>query len=206
MTDVDRPAVEGNTRRAFMGQAALAGVGVVGLGLASSAKAATMPQQPEALSGHDYTMALPNAMNETQFRMGVIGPATLSRVTSEIAVDKAASAHAKEFANFELREAIAVTTVLANLKTSMPPMDATAKATLEKIRGASAGPKFDMAYMQAQLENHEFLHDHTERYLKNSADATSMPEMNGRNLATLALATFTEHVQICKDILAELKA
>ena len=104
ITDVDRPAVEGNTRRAFMGQAALAGVGVVGLGLASSAKAATMPQQPEALSGHDYTMALPNAMNEVQFRMGVIGPATLSRVTSEIAVDKAADAHAKEFANFELRE------------------------------------------------------------------------------------------------------
>ena len=63
-----------------------------------------------------------------------------------------------------------------------------------------------MAYMQAQLENHEFLRDHTVTYLKNSSSATSMAEMNGRNLATLALATFTEHVQICKDILTELKA
>ena len=206
MTEIDHPAKDNNTRRAFMGQAALAGVGIVGLGIAASAKAATMPEQPEAMSGHAYTMPLPNAMNEAQFRMGVIGPATLSRVTSEMAVDKASNAQAKEFANFELREAIAVMTVLTNLKTPAPAMDATAKATLEKIKTASAGAKFDMAYMQAQLENHEFLRDHTTAYLKNSADATSMPEMNGRNLATLALATFTEHVQICKDVLAELKA
>ena len=206
MTDVDHLAIERNTRRAFMGQAALAGAGIVALGVASSAKAATMPEQPNAVSGHDYPMALPNAMNEAEFRMGVIGPAILSRVTSEIAVDKAANPHAKEFANFELREAIAVTTVLANLKTPVPPMDATARATLKKIENASAGSKFDMAYMQAQLENHEFLRDLTTNYLKNSSGATSMSEMNGRNLATLALATFTEHVQICKDILAELKA
>lgn len=206
MTDVDHLAVESNTRRVFMGQAALTGVGIVALGFGSSAKAATMPQQPDANSGHDYTMVLPNAMNEAQFRMGVIGPATLSHVTSEIAVDRATNAHAKEFANFELREAIAVLTVLANLKTPMPPMDATAKATLKKIKDASAGSQFDMAFMQAQLENHEFLRDHTTSYLKNSSGATSMPEMSGRNLATLALATFTEHVQISKDILAELKA
>ena len=205
MTDADQLTKDNESRRAFMGQAALAGVGMVALGLGSSAKAATMPEQPEAMSGHNYKTALPNAMNEAQFRMGVIGPATLSRVTSEMAVDKATNTHAKEFANFELREAIAVTTVLANLKTPVPAMDATAKETLEKIKSAS-GPKFDMVYMQAQLENHEFLRDHTVAYLKNSSAATSMPEMNGRNLATLALATFTEHVQICKDILAELKA
>lgn len=206
MTDLNQVTTMSSARRAFFGQAALAGVGVAALGFTKSAKAAAMPQQPNALSGHDYTMSLPNAMNEAQFRMGVIGPATLSRVTSEMAVDKASNAHAKEFANFELREAIAITTVLANLHTPVPPMDATAKATLEKIQKASAGAEFDMAYMQAQLENHEFLRDLTTEYLKKSSSATSMIEMNGRNLAIVALATFTEHVQICKDILAELKA
>ncbi len=206
MTEINHSSTKTNARRTFLGQAALAGVGIATLGLVSSAKAAAMPQQTDANNGHDYAMTLPNAMNEAQFRKGVIGPATLSRVTSEMGVDKATNAHAKEFANFELREAIAVTTVLANLKTPVPPMDATAKATLAKIQNASAGSEFDMAYMQAQLENHEFLRDHTVTYLKNSSGATSMAEMNGRNLATLALATFTEHVQICKDILAELKA
>ena len=162
-----------------------------------------MPNQPEADNGHDYTMPDPNAKTEKDFRMGVIGPATLSKATSEIAVDKAVNAQAKEFANFELREAIGVLTVLKALKTPVPPMDAKAKETLEKIKSAE-GVDFDKAYIQAQLENHEFLRDLATVYLKNSAHATSMAEMHGRNYATLTLGAFKEHVVLCKDVLKQL--
>ena len=114
---------------------------------------------------------------------------------------------AKEFAGFELAEAIAVTTVLKDLGTAVPPMDAKAQATLEKIKAAANGAAFDQAYITAQLENHEFLRDLATAYLKNSAAGTAdMAEKHGRHLATLALSTFTEHVAMTKRISGEIRA
>ena len=197
-------------RRTVLSNAAMLGLGLGVVGIAGSlpslARAAATPQQPEADSGADYKMPKPNAKTEAEFRMGVIGPATLSLITSQMAVDRASDAKTKEFANFELREAIAVTTVLKSLKTPQPPMDPIAKETLAKIKAASDGSDFDKTYMMAQLENHEYLRDLAVSYLSNSEAATSMPEMHGRHLATLALATFKEHVVISKDILQTLGA
>ena len=133
-----------------------------------------------------------------QFEMGVFGPAQLSLVTSQIAVDRARKADAREFAGFELTEAVAVTA---------PPMDAKAQATLEKIRSAAAGQAFDRAYIDAQYENHVFLRDLATAYLTNSpSDTSDMSEMHGRHLATLALATFKEHTMITQRISSELRA
>jgi len=209
MNDFDnasRPdAPEAGTRRAFLSRLAAAGVGAAALGLAASAQAATKPKQPAADTGHDYPMPAPHAMTEKQFRMGVVGPATLSHLVSEMAVDRATDPAVKEFANFELREAIGVLTVLESLNTPVPPLDAKAKATLAKIQ-SSQGAAFDKAYITAQLANHEFLRDLAATYLKNSAGHTSMAELHGRNLATLALGTFKEHVVHCKDISAALQA
>lgn len=145
-----------------------------------------------------------NAKTEKEFRMGVIGPAELSLATSKIATQKASQKNAKEFAGFELTEAIAVTAVLKDLGTPVPPMDAKAKATLEKIKNTPSGNEFDKVYITAQLENHEFLRDLAQNYLINSKDKTTPAESQGRHLATLALATFKEHVAITKRILGEL--
>ncbi len=191
-------------RRTFLTRIAVAGLGVAALGLVapSEVMAATQPRQPEADTGHNYPMPKPHATTEAQFRKGVIGPATLSLLTSQIAVDKATNAQVMEFANFELREAIGVTTVLKSLKTPVPPMDAVAKATLQKIKSTPKGAAFDKAYITAQLANHEFLRDLANSYLANSAGHTSMAEMHGRHLAMLSLATFKEHVVHTKKILA----
>lgn len=146
------------------------------------------------------------AKTEADFRNGVIGPAELSLATSKIAVDKATNEHAKIFAGYELAEAIAVTDVLRDLGTAVPEMDEKAKATLAKIQSAS-GDEFDMAYIQAQLENHEYLRDLAEGFLANSSPSNKdMAEMHGRHLATLSHAVFVEHVDITTRILAELKA
>lgn len=182
-------------RRIFLTRVAVAGLGVTAIGLAASAEAFSTTGQSKT------------AANEMQFRMGVIGPAQLSLVTSQIAVDKARQANAKEFAGFELTEAISVTTVLKMLRTPMPAMDAKAQATLEKIRTAPQGAAFDRAYITAQHENHVFLRDLAESYLKNSSPNTTDPaEMHGQHLATLALATFKEHVAITARIMRELRA
>ena len=148
----------------------------------------------------------PVATTEKEFRQGVIGPAELSLATSQIASTKATQKNAKEFAGFELTEAIAVTTVLKDLGTPVPAPDAKAKATLAKIKSTPAGAAFDKAYIQAQLENHEFLRDLAQNYLKNSAGKTTPAESQTRHLATLALAVFKEHVAITKRILSELGA
>lgn len=182
-------------RRAFLTRMAVAGLGVTALGLAASAE------------GFGASAQSKNAANEMQFRAGVIGPAQLSLVTSQIAVDRARQANAKEFAGFELTEAIAVTTVLKMLRTPMPPMDAKAQATLDKIKTAPQGAAFDRAYITAQHENHVFLRDLAESFLKNSSpNTTDMAEMHGQHLATLALAVFKEHVAITARIMRELRA
>lgn len=193
--EMDEIRHDSPNRRAFLTHMAVAGMGVTALGLAASTEAFGTPAQSRT------------AANEMQFRMGVIGPAQLSLVTSQIAVDKARQANAKEFAGFELTEAISVTTVLKMLRTPMPAMDAKAQATLEKIRTAPQGAAFDRAYITAQHENHVFLRDLAESYLKNSSpNTTDMAEMHGQHLATLALATFKEHVAITARIMRELRA
>ncbi len=204
MTDFNQE--EGATsRRTFLSRIAAAGLGAAALGLAASVQAATKPEQPQADTGHDYPMAHPHAMTAKQFYMGVIGPATLSKITSEIAVDKASNAHVKEFANFELREALAVTTVLAEMGIPTPPMNATGKAILAKLK-SSDGAAFDKTYIMAQISNHEFLRDLASTYLANSSGHTGMEEMHGRHLALLTLNEFKEHVVITKNISSELQA
>ena len=176
----------------------------------AAAPALAMAQGRHRMNRDPASMPMPDVSGtrtHQQFEMGVIGPAQLSLVTSQIAVDRARKADAREFAGFELAEAIAVTTVLKQLGTSVPPMDAKAQATLEKIRSAPAGQAFDRAYIDAQYENHVFLRDLATAYLSNSpADTTDMGEMHGRHLATLALATFKEHTMITHRIAGELRA
>ncbi len=204
MTNFNHEAGGATSRRTFLSRVAAAGLGAAALGLAASVQAATKPEQPQAETGHNYPMAHPNAMTAKQFYMGVMGPATLSKITSEIAVDKATNAHAKEFANFELREAIAVTTVLSEMGTPTPPLNAVGKAILAKLK-SSDGAAFDKAYIMAQLSNHEFLRDHAAAYLANSNGHRSMEETHGRHLALLTLNEFKEHVVITKNISAELQ-
>ena len=188
-------------RRTILTGAAAALVAVPALAMAQSS----------SRMGHDAAaMPMPDVSGtrtNKQFAMGVIGPAELSLVTSQIAVDRARKADAREFAGFELTEAIAVTTVLKELGTPVPPMDAKAKATLDKIRAAAPGEAFDRAYIDAQYENHVFLRDLAMAYLGNAPkDPNDMAEMQGRHLATLALATFKEHVLITHRIAQELQA
>ena len=188
-------------RRTLLTGAAAALVAVPAMAMAQ--RHGRMANDPAAMPMPDVS----GTRTSQQFTMGVIGPAMLSLATSQIAVDRARKADAREFAGFELTEAIAVTTVLKQLGTPVPPMDAKAQATLDKIRSAAPGAAFDRAYIDAQYENHVFLRDLATAYLGNSPpNPNDMMEMHGRHLATLALATFKEHTMITQRIAHELRA
>lgn len=193
---------ETNPRRDFV-KSTLAGTIALTAGLTGTA--ALFESFTTDNSTAEFT-GQPVAATEKEFRMGVIGPATLSLITSQIAVTKASNKFAKQFAEFELTEAIAVTGVLKDLGTPVPPMDAKATATLNKIKTAKAGADFDKAYIQAQKENHEFLRDLAQDYLNKGKGKPGPAENQGRHLATLSLAVFKEHVAITTGILHELGA
>ena len=181
--------------------AVVLGVGLSSLSLLSTAQAAA-DKADVSMPGDKKPVT-----NEELFRMGVIGPAELSLLSSKLALEKATDKDVKEFAGFEETEAIAVTSVLKQLGTAVPAPDAKAKATMEKLEAASKGAEFDKAYIMAQYENHVFLRDHAEDYLKHAEGSKdSAAELQGQHLATLALATFKEHVAITKRISGELKA
>ena len=175
--------------------------------LPSHAKAvqATGVQQPEADSGHDYPTPMPSAATAAQFYAGVIGPATLSVAASRLAVDKAADADTRQFANFELREAIAVTAVLGSLNVPAPPMSAGGQDLLDKLK-TTDGADFDRTYITAELTNHEFLRDLAESYLKKVTGPAGMEERYGRHVATIVLTAFQEHVVLSKNIVRALSA
>jgi hypothetical protein len=203
MTNFNEDVWKASSRREFLASIASVGMGVAALGLSSSVDAATTPQQPAADTGHAYPFPSPHANTEKEFREAVIPIATLSHLISEFALDRATRRDAKEFANFELRETIAVLAILKAAGTPVPPFDATIKSILASVKSAK-GTDFDKAYIGAELAGHEYLRDLAESYLTNSAAATSPGELHVRDLASLSLVLFKEHVVLAKDIKGKL--
>lgn len=162
--------------------------------------------QPQADTGHHYSMPTPNISRGSDFWKGVVGPATLSVLASKIAVDKATDQDAKDFANFELREALAVATIMNNLGITVPPMQEGATAFLASLESTPPGPEFDRIYVEAELANHEFLRDLAGSYLSNGDSSAHGEEGQTRLLATLAITAFKEHVVLTKNILDRLNA
>jgi predicted outer membrane protein len=144
--------------------------------------------------------------NAARFFATVIPRAELSLATSQIAVENASNANAKEFAGFELGEAITVNMVLKDMLSAdsliaPPPME-----LVNKLKALSKGVAFDRTYIAFQLENHIALRDMADAFLSATVGSREPAEKHGRHLATLMLAVFKEHVAICKRISSELKA
>jgi putative membrane protein len=146
-----------------------------------------------------------NAMNEKEFRNGVMPRAQLSMMASQLAVDKATQKNAKEFAGFELMEAKTVIEVLKDAGTPAAPLNEDGKDFIEKLKCA-AGNEFDKLYMHAELTNHEYLRDLAESYLGHAGGKTTPAEKETQHLATLALFAFKEHVALTKRIYVEVNA
>jgi hypothetical protein len=79
-------------------------------------------------------------VSSKDFRTGVMPRAQLSMQASKLAVDKAVQKDTKEFAGWELMEAIAVINVLKDAGTPVSPMGEEGRAFLEKLKGLEVVP------------------------------------------------------------------
>jgi predicted outer membrane protein len=147
--------------------------------------------------------AIPELVSEQEFRNGVMPRAQLSKLACEIALKKTADADVKEFASWELLEATTVIDVLQDLDTPATAIGPDATAFLSKLKDLK-GKEFDNEYMAAELSNHEFLRDLAQSYLDNPDGKPSGRDKETWHAASLALFAFTEHVGLCKKIIAGL--
>ncbi|HVU57274.1 MAG TPA: DUF4142 domain-containing protein [Puia sp.] len=141
-------------------------------------------------------------VNEKQLREGIMPRAQLSKAACEIALEKTTNKSVKQFAGWELMEATTVIKVLKDVgtpTTTMAPEAASFLHHLQSLQGSS----FDKEFMQAELSNHEFLRDLAEGFINGYDEAITGKQEIG-HVSNLALFAFTEHVGLCKNILAEL--
>ncbi len=144
-------------------------------------------------------------MTEKEFNASLIGPVQFSLATSRIAVDKATNEKVKEFATFELAEAVAVTKVLTDLGNVIPITVENTKAEFTEIESAGKGVAFDKLYMKSQVANHKLLRDLTEEYLKEApSDKLDKEEIKEKHLAILVLTIFNQHIAIAEKTAEEL--
>jgi putative membrane protein len=150
---------------------------------------------------------LSNVRTVQQYVTQAIGRAELSRAASEAAMDKATRPDVRELAGYELMEAKAIISCLRDLGAPASQMGPDAKSVLDMVAGASKGNAFDRAYITAQCENHAYLRDLTAAYLEGSDPrATDARERQCRQLAMLALCTFTEHAATANRISRDIRA
>ena len=195
--------VDGNSaagalnRRAFLTRAAVAGLSVSALATAVSAQA------PQPVPDAGPLVPAPGApTNESEYRLALIGPATLSLLSSQLASTRATNSGVKQFAIFELSEATNVTAVLKDMGTPTPALDPVA-AELMATLNAAQGVDFDRAYIQSQHEAHVLLRTLAQTYLANSR-SDKLEEKHGRHMAMLQLPTITEHISHTQQLTLEL--
>jgi hypothetical protein len=133
--------------------------------------------------------------------------AELARAAAQAAVAKATRPDVRECAGYELMGAKAVIACLKEIGAPAPQLGPDARSALEMVNNASKGDAFDRAYVRAQCENNAFLRDLTAAYLEDGDPRSNdQRERQCRQLATLALCTFTERAAIANRIQREIRA
>ncbi|PWT96760.1 MAG: hypothetical protein C5B52_15045 [Bacteroidetes bacterium] len=141
-------------------------------------------------------------VNEKQLREGIMPRAQLSKAACEIALEKTQNKSVKQFAGWELMEATTVIKVLEDVGTKVTPITGDARTFLDHLESLEE-KEFDKEYMQAELSNHEFLRDLAQQFIDGYDEELTGKQEIG-HVSNLALFAFTEHIGLCKNIIAEL--
>ncbi len=138
-----------------------------------------------------------------------IAVGSLSLILSQIALPKVSQPFLKQFVGFEIAEQEAVAGILKAIQTNAAPtgsiaspadaevmqnLDEAAKASVEKLRGLSAGSAFDHDYIRYEVEGHRKLLDIQEVYLK------TPDNLDETNVAKLARGMIKEHLTLLADM------
>ncbi|WP_166802161.1 DUF4142 domain-containing protein [Microvirga pakistanensis] len=129
--------------------------------------------------------------------------------TSRIALNKARNEDLKRFANFEVQEQ---TTLAEVLRSMMDPaataatgssgamqgdmqMDASGRDMLQTLQSQQAGPAFDKAYLDGQMQGHRNLLQAQEEYLQSNPQ-----NREHMNVARMARTQIREHIALLERI------
>jgi predicted outer membrane protein len=187
-------------------------MGIAAAGLAAAYRQNRAAGAADVLSGSagfqtvQFGMPAATAANQQQYRAKMMRVGTLSMMSSQIAVQRASNRDVRAFATFELNETTALATILREMGTAAPVMNAQDRALLNALRNAR-GIAFDRAYIRAQYDAHVFARNLTTSYLASARANRNRPnEMHARHIATLSLPTINEHIVHSQTILAQLRA
>lgn len=130
----------------------------------------------------------------TQAKIAQLGTASLQ--TSQLALTKATNADVKMFAKYEAAEQETMGQILKDMGTAVPATSADGTAVLNKLQALN-GAAFDKAFMQAQVETHQKLHQAV-----SALNATG--DQHVKHVTSLALTTITEHTERGQMLLSRL--
>ncbi|HVY74066.1 MAG TPA: DUF4142 domain-containing protein [Puia sp.] len=154
------------------------------------------------MGNHPYNAQTPRGfIDEKAFRTDVMPRMQRSKLVCEIVLEKTTDADIKEFAGLEQRGAATLIDILQDLGTPQIALDGETTAFLVKLKHIH-GVAFDKEYMAATLSDHEFLLKLAQRYLDNPAGKPPGRDKETWHMAALALLVFTEHLALCRKIIA----
>lgn len=122
-----------------------------------------------AAAGAVLPLVVTQAAAQTRPASSVAGPdnyvqqtlllGTVAMKTSEIALEKASDPNVRKFAELEIAEQKTSASVLAATPsgTTPPELPPERQEKIDALSGMEAGPDFDQAYVQAQIEGHNEL-------------------------------------------------
>jgi putative membrane protein len=173
-----------NRRNAFIGL----GLGVAVPLLTRAAMAQTTPSE--------------GAGDQSDYVTQTLMTGSVALQTSQVAVEKATDPMVKEFAQLEVGEQTAIATVLSSTEAgatppALPPEEA---EKVQALTDMEAGPEFDAAYVDGQIEGHNKLLE-IQKTLSGETEATV--EVVTAKLAEQAV---TSHLAMLNHIKAQLSA
>ena len=114
-------------------------------------------------------------------------------LSSRIATEKATAPAVKTFAELEIAEQEATATAFG----AQPGVGGVTEkhaALLEQLQAASAGPEFDMMYVDGQIAGHEELHDIHATYAANGTDPMA------RGASMVGVPSIETHLSMLRGI------
>lgn len=150
--------------------------------LATFAAAVAAPVVLPAGTAVGQTVALASAGDQAEYVRRTLTVGNLSLVTSEVAMEKARYPLLLEFAQLEIAEQQAIAAVLHAAEAEPPVLSEELVARAQALQAVEAGPDFDMAYVEEQIQVHaellqiqRLLSDETEPSLEAVTARLSQP-------------------------------
>jgi putative membrane protein len=163
---------------------------------------AVIPAALLTLRGGTAKAATSNASPAlTSYTQQTLLISSVSRLASELALERGTNPKVREFAGLELAEQTTIEQILENNPNAAPvALDPQNQAMLNNLQSLPIGPQFDEAYLSAEISGHESILAVQEAFLSSNPDISADPVH-----VAMFITTFTfEHLSLLNFVQATL--